>query len=229
MSSGSGLDRIVGSVATAAFGSRRAVWLCSALWMWCPALSGQPQPATLTVSVAIHFDRSISSETVKAVARDQAAAIWKVHGVDLVWSELEAGGALHVTARVAAMELDVVAGQQQSILGQTTIDRSGAAPGSILVSSTAIESLLRRPPTGNSVLSDVTYGRAIGRVMAHEMGHVLLGPYHDRVGLMRAQFTGEALVAPDTRSFQLTDATARRLRGRKVWARQGNCVWSKRE
>ncbi len=46
-------------------------------------------------------------------------------------------------------------------------------------------------------LHDVVVGRAIGRVVAHELGHWLLGPGHGTVGLMKHHFSGDDLIQPD--------------------------------
>jgi hypothetical protein len=54
-------------------------------------------------------------------------------------------------------------------------------------------------------VSDRDLARALSRVLAHEIGHVLLGaPYHDQAGLMRAVFLPEELADPDRRPFRLT-------------------------
>jgi hypothetical protein len=58
-------------------------------------------------------------------------------------------------------------------------------------------------------------GRALGRVLAHEIGHVLLAVrQHDRSGLMRAVFTPAELGAPDREAFRLTSDDLGRLRSR---------------
>jgi hypothetical protein len=52
-------------------------------------------------------------------------------------------------------------------------------------------------------------------VLAHEVGHVILGaPFHRPAGLMRAQFSADELAAPDRRPFALTGVDVARLQSR---------------
>ena len=58
-------------------------------------------------------------------------------------------------------------------------------------------------------------GRALGRILAHEIGHYLLAwRAHTRDGLMRAAFPGEALIQPARRVFELSERLLPRLRAR---------------
>ena len=61
----------------------------------------------------------------------------------------------------------------------------------------------------------MSWARALGRVLAHEIGHVLLSaPYHDEAGLMRAVFRPDELAGPDRAPFRLTCGGIGRLRSR---------------
>ena len=54
-------------------------------------------------------------------------------------------------------------------------------------------------------------GVVLGRAIAHEIGHYLLGPHHSRRGLMRARFTPVELVDPRAGLFGLGRLEAARL------------------
>lgn len=58
-------------------------------------------------------------------------------------------------------------------------------------------------------------GRALGRVLAHEIGHYLLvWPSHTSGGLMRSAFQGHALIERKRHTFGLSDTLMPRLRAR---------------
>jgi hypothetical protein len=59
----------------------------------------------------------------------------------------------------------------------------------------------------------VLLARALGRTMAHEIGHYLLGPRHAPYGLMRPQFTPRELIEA-LGQYDLDAANRRRLTAR---------------
>jgi hypothetical protein len=61
-------------------------------------------------------------------------------------------------------------------------------------------------------LRDQIVGRAVGRALAHEIGHfVLRSPHHGKAGLMRAEQRASALVSPDRKPFGLARVDEARL------------------
>ena len=64
--------------------------------------------------------------------------------------------------------------------------------------------------------------RALGRALAHELGHFLFqSKVHSEGGLMRARQSADALFGPDRKSFRLTDderraAAARLFEGERL-------------
>jgi hypothetical protein len=65
---------------------------------------------------------------------------------------------------------------------------------------------------GRQQLTPSDVGRALGRVLAHEVGHVLLaGSSHARSGLMRASFVPAELVDYRRRAYTLSSAEVARL------------------
>ena len=74
--------------------------------MWSTGPADSQQRDALAVQVNVEFDHSITSNLIKAVVKDEAAAIWKGHGVDLLWSDGEGGA--------AALHLDVIVARHQT-------------------------------------------------------------------------------------------------------------------
>ena len=71
----------------------------------------------------------------------------------------------------------------------------------------------RRPDeNGPATRAEYALGLALGRVIAHEIGHYFLGNEHARSGLMRAVFDARTLVDPRASvEFALDDAGRKRL------------------
>jgi hypothetical protein len=109
-------------------------------------------------------------------------------------------------------------GGSRSVLGRTAIDQDGSVRGPIFVLIDSVESLIEEGAIhgNNAVLPEQALGRALGRVLAHEIGHVLLGTSHDADGLMRRSFLPEDLTRRDRSRFQLAAPALVRLRARVV-------------
>lgn len=62
-------------------------------------------------------------------------------------------------------------------------------------------------------VSKSVYARAVGRVLAHELGHLLMRLYRHRDGgLMRASFSHSALTAKSNRKFRMSESDFRQVR-----------------
>lgn len=70
----------------------------------------------------------------------------------------------------------------------------------------------KRSPEWPNSIRDQLVGRALGRVLAHEIGHFLLRLHEHTGGLMRARHPVPALIDPDRRAFRLLPADAGHLR-----------------
>ena len=137
-------------------------------------------------------------------AKAEAGAIWASAGVRLVWTSPpvpldvpDGRTAIVIVRRVVASPATVHAADSQvgthSPLGWVNFGGDGR-PGYVEVSFKALTSLvmsgsyLDRPISTTPSLVPQLLGRGLGRVMAHELGHWLMGREHTRQGLMRPGF-----------------------------------------
>jgi hypothetical protein len=132
---------------------------------------------------------------------------------------------------VARHQADFALVRAQSVLGRTTVEPSGVVRGAIDIVFDMVNALIEERRGSDPALHDLELARALGRVLAHEIGHVLLGSpsYHDQSGLMRATFPANDLARLDRQLFRLTDRSADRLRARIAGlsdARSARCATS---
>ena len=74
-------------------------------------------------------------------------------------------------------------------------------------------------------LAQLLLALALGRTLAHEIGHYLLGPAHAPHGLMRAHFNADELIERRTLGqYDLDDASRRMLTARQLRRTAQHCV-----
>jgi hypothetical protein len=112
-------------------------------------------------------------------------------------------------------------------LGQIRFAPDGVPESAITVFITDIEQFIAGAPLLDAflrlrpqTLRQELFGRVLGRVLAHEIGHyVLRSPRHAADGLMRSvQFAGD-LMSPSRHRFTLTAAEAARVEGSPMTVR----------
>lgn len=184
--------------------------------------------AEICVEVDLRFTEREPSRALVQSMKNEVSAIWKPYAVGIQWS-----GTMTLTGCASLQgSFDVLVDHQplrpatspRVMLGSTRVPLQAIDHSPIYIDSHATEHvlasltvgelvrLLGRPDTGPA---DV--GRALGRVLAHEMGHVLLGaPYHQQHGLLRPSFVPADLVQPQRWSYTLSRAEETRLRQREI-------------
>lgn len=184
--------------------------------------------AEICLDVNLRFaGRHISARLVESM-QTEASSIWSPYGVRIQWSAPPGG----VSCAQALGSFDVLVDVKRlraskpfkPVLGGTWLTPSGIDRTPIridrdateqLIRSLAVEELYRR--LGRSDIDSTDLGRALGRVLAHEIGHILLGTsQHQRRGLMRAVFFAGDLVDPQPNTYDLSSEEVERLRERET-------------
>ena len=153
------------------------------------------------VNVHLQVDRSIASKVITAVLEDETESLWRPYGVRIEWADARNGEVdahrLSLEAILAPVigELDLP--RWPTVLGRVAVEPDGSSARPIRVSFDATEKALASRTTNQALMvREHEVARALGRVLAHEIGHVLLGAFHDKAGLMRAVFRSNELASP---------------------------------
>ena len=195
-----------------------AVWACGA-----SAIHADVSES-FEVNIRLRVDPSLTSRRITGRLKTETAAIWGPYGVRLEWTDDpdSAESAANGVSLDASLERQFerrLRMKWPAVLGRVVATPDASNWRSVRVSFDATESVLARGtmdrPAMAGIVLEYELARALGRVLAHEIGHVLLGaPDHDPTGLMRASFRAEDLGKPDRSPFRLTCGSVNRLRGR---------------
>ncbi len=172
--------------------------------------AAQPVPVHLTIDAA-----SVPAP-IQQAALAEVSRLWAPYGFD-VGPDVP-GGTIRsgIAIRIVC---DMQRHDRGDELGEIQFDADGTPSPTVTILYGAVAHLAQ----GAEVLGtnpaelpvrarDGAIGRAVGRVLAHEIGHFLLrSPHHPDSGLMRARFDAAALTSPDAGLFQLTRTDRDRL------------------
>jgi hypothetical protein len=149
-------------------------------------------------------------------ARAEAGRIWASTGLRLTWSappvpfDVTDGRTVVVIVRRALRQLYATDARDAHAASPGSLGRlvfgEDDQPGHLIeVSFEALTSLMMHGSQGERLISTLPerarmslLGRGLGRVVAHEIGHWLMGRGHMREGLMRASFGVRDVFDPDT-------------------------------
>ena len=178
--------------------------------------------AEICLDVNLRFaGRHVSTALIESM-QAEVSSIWSPYGVRIQWSA--AAGDASCTQALESFDVLVGvkrlrAGAFKPVLGGTWITSSRIDRTPIQIDWNATEQLIRSLTADElyrrlrrSEIDSVDVGRALGRVLAHEIGHVLLGRSHQRRGLMRATFYAGDLVSPQPGTYGLSIEEVERLR-----------------
>ena len=183
--------------------------------------------AGICLEVGLRFAGAAPSTLLVQSMRNEASAIWNSYDVTLAWP----GVADSIVCPLVHGSFEVIVQQRPMpkgvsgtmVLGSTRIAPSAIDRAPILLDREAMERMLASLPAdrlvpllGRPHIGPADVGRALGRVLAHEIGHVVLGaPWHQRWGLMRPSFVAEELGSRLRRGYSLSAKEVERLRQRE--------------
>jgi hypothetical protein len=158
------------------------------------------------IAVAVVAPRDVSDSLVNRIGAE-AKAIWAPAGIALEWNR----DASKNEASRLVIEVTIDDGRgpvdRDGALGWLTF--TGDDPDRFIhLSRAAAEELLRSRPglsDGTVTSHEALIGRALGRALAHEVGHYILrSKVHTRRGLMRAVFSSDRAFAFSRDGFELS-------------------------
>jgi hypothetical protein len=194
----------------------------------CLLLIAGEAAAEICIDVDLRFAGPAPSAVTVRAMRNETSAIWEPYGVHLQWSPARDAtrcprvqGSFDVL--VESRPSPAAGASRSSVLGSTYLAPAGIHRAPIHIDYDATERLVEfvsasRLTTvlGYSDAGPADVGRALGRVLAHEIGHVVLGAScHQAWGLMRSRFEAGDLVARQRGAFTLSRREIERLRQRE--------------
>jgi hypothetical protein len=185
-----------------------------------------PADAAMCVNVDLRFASGNPSRLLVETLQEESTAIWAPYGVDLHWQSNPCA--------VEDASFNVVVERHRRhplvhrpgvVLGATEFQLTSIDEIPIWVDYDAVEQTIRQLAIdqllnllGHPDVGSEEMGRAFGRVVAHEIGHVILGlPNHQRTGLMRRSFEASELVQRQRTRYRLSVNEVSRLQHRSHW------------
>jgi hypothetical protein len=175
--------------------------------------SWEPPSMAPAITVAIYDDVGLSPQALIR-AQDEAIRVYQKAGVAIFWivcksSNVEADSSCQDPPSATHLNLRVVSHASKvsdGVFGVAFLSADGTGVYSD-VSYNAVEELDRKWHVG--------LARVLGHVMAHELGHLLLGSYaHSRQGIMCPSWHGDELHLATTGSLLFSEDQARFMRER---------------
>jgi hypothetical protein len=155
-------------------------------------------------------NRAFISETLA-----EAADIWRTAGVTIVWSVPGDPGVAPSDLTVTLDDRLRPSPDGNATLGWITFAGPGLPVPHIHLSRGNALDLMTRTSSVRDIPAlwqEYLLSRALGRALAHELGHYLLkSPAHEAIGLMRAARPSSDFFSPSRAGFELTADSRERL------------------
>lgn len=185
-------------------------------------LAGPPPSHLVRVGISLERPAAAASPHAPAMVVE-ADAIWRLYGVSIALIDPSDAGALAACDVQLSLSFAPPIRRVNHPPGLGAIWFQEGTPGSTLtIDAEIVAAMVRETPMNRlsldafpPALADQMVRRALGRVLAHEIGHFLLAsPAHSRSGLMRPSFSGRLLGEFDRTAFRLDASALPRLRAR---------------
>ena len=210
------------------------IWLAMVAGLPTAGASERHDREPLRIGIALDVAASEVVQDVAAVITE-ADTVWRKHGFKVVDASREITRVdvflkvlvMSRSGRVDPWRTGYIAHSGHGGLGAIVFDNSGRPSDAIVLNADAIADTIKRAPGSlcdfdacPPALLKVVMARALGRVLAHEIGHFVLAlPSHAPSGLMRPAFSGRQLAGLDRHAFALSAELIPRLRERLVQLR----------
>jgi hypothetical protein len=180
------------------------------------ALANAPA-SSITLAIDLSALAPMSDAERRAMI-GETAALWKPHGVVLAWITAEGrrDALPHPVVRVLTdgcrVEPLCLPSDAKSLGAVVFVEGSATPEDTLLLSVGAVVQTVESVKWQSRNLVDLPtdtrgylIGRALGRVLAHEIGHYLLASrFHTEDGLMRPEFRADQLIAMSRQGFTLS-------------------------
>ena len=184
--------------------------------------------AGVCLEAGVTFVGRDPSPVTVASMQSEASAIWQRYGVQIRWPAsrhqvqcLRVHGTFDVLVEYQPSLVENASGS--SVLGSTHLAPAAIDRVGIFVDYDETQQLLELlsasrliPLVGHPDIGPADIGRALGRVLAHEIGHVLLAASgHQSWGLMRRSFAPDDLAMRQRWAYTLSKKEVERLASRE--------------
>jgi hypothetical protein len=181
-----------------------------------PLMAGAATPACRSIpahELRLHIvNEAGAPQEALEIAATETSRIWDPIGLQLTWTfppaspDAAGGRTVIVVIRrtltpIPSVNVAATKGRVRTPLGWLVFNDQGQAGNLIEVSFDQVVALVRRGSQLNVPVTALpafarehTLGRGLGRVIAHEVGHWLMGRGHVETGLMKPRFHAQDLV-----------------------------------
>jgi hypothetical protein len=178
--------------------------------------AGTAPAAAMTLSIVLPAHRL--APLTERVMKKELVRIWTSEGVRITWRNSEAEvppGDRFVRVTLMGDEEPSFRNADRYVLGDFLPNQGRIRVSMLAASQAAANSSVASRQARQPFAYPLALGYILGRAIAHEVGHALLGTEHADTGLMQAAFNPRIIAESPSDLFHLTLAESARLaRGR---------------